>query len=349
MEEVSITNVDVMMLYYNNNDFYISSHPKTAGSSIRCIMNKGSNQPPNEPSNPTPVDNAIDVNTSIELNWNCTDPDGDNLTYDIYFGTSNNPSMIAGSQSGNSYLIDLLENNSTYFWKIIAKDGKGGETEGAIWNFTTKDSIVLAGEPCPGIPTVSYAGKTYNTVQIGDQCWLKENLNVGTMIVSNSENDNQTDNSIIEKYCQNNDETDCETYGGLYQWDEAMQYVTTDGTQGICPDSWHIPTYAEYKTLTEVVGNRISSNEFSGGNALKAIGQGNGDGNGTNISGFSALLSGRRYGNGSLDGLGYYAYFWSSTINSGYAHRMFLFHDLDDVIFNHDFKNYGFSVRCLKN
>jgi len=62
---------------------------------------------------------------------------------------------------------------------------------------------------------VSYEGITYNTVQIGSQCWLKENLVVGTMIDSLQ---NQTSNSVIEKYCYNNDSTNCNTYGGLYQW-----------------------------------------------------------------------------------------------------------------------------------
>ncbi|HSL89900.1 MAG TPA: hypothetical protein VK870_11395 [Ignavibacteriaceae bacterium] len=55
---------------------------------------------------------------------------------------------------------------------------------------------------CPGTPTVTYAGKTYNTVQIGNQCWLKENLDVGNMIIGSL---NQFDNGIIEKYCYNND------------------------------------------------------------------------------------------------------------------------------------------------
>ena len=68
--------------------------------------------------------------------------------------------------------------------------------------------------PCPGVPTVTYEGQVYNTIQIFGQCWLKENLNVGTMI--NGE-DEMTDNGIIEKYCYYNDQANCDTYGGLYQ------------------------------------------------------------------------------------------------------------------------------------
>lgn len=62
---------------------------------------------------------------------------------------------------------------------------------------------------------------------------MKENLNVGTMIQSSSD---QSNNSIIEKYCYNNDTANCSMYGGFYQWDEAMQYVATAGARGICPE-----------------------------------------------------------------------------------------------------------------
>src|ERR1035437_8781265 len=150
---------------------------------------------------------------------------------------------------------------------------------------------------CPGLATVVYAGKTYNTVRIGDQCWLKENLDVGTRINGSA---NQTNNSVIEKYCYNDDPANCTTYGGLYQWNEAMQYVTTQGTQGICPPGWHVPTLAEFQTL--------GTTESNNGNALKAIGQGTGGGAGTNTSGFSALLGG---GRGSVfTVIGLYTFCW---------------------------------------
>jgi len=74
---------------------------------------------------------------------------------------------------------------------------------------------------CIGIPTIIYEGKTYNSVQLGAQCWLKENLDVGIMILSNQ---NASDNGIIEKYCFNNDPNNCNIYGGLYKWNEAMAY-----------------------------------------------------------------------------------------------------------------------------
>jgi len=202
-------------------------------------------------------------------------------------------------------------------------------------------SIVLsAGPPCPGLPIVTYAGKVYNTVQIGSQCWLKENLDVGTIIQGS---DTSKDNGTIEKYCYNNEPTNCNTYGGLYQWNEAMQYTTAEGAQGICPSGWHIPTYAEFQTLyTAVSGD---------GNALKAIGQGTGDGAGTNTSGFSALLAGYRDINGYFFDLSYLAYFWSSTEhNSTSADNMYLYYYGSNIYLSYyDVKELGFSVRCVKD
>ena len=81
---------------------------------------------------------------------------------------------------------------------------------------------------------------------IGGQKWATANLNVGTMIPATG---GQTDNGTIEKYCYNNLESNCATYGGLYQWNEAMQYSSTEGAQGVCPAGSHIPSDGEWKTL----------------------------------------------------------------------------------------------------
>lgn len=193
--------------------------------------------------------------------------------------------------------------------------------------------------PCPGTPTVDYAGKIYNTVLIGEQCWLKENLDVGTMINSSG---NQANNGILEKYCYNNVLDSCTTYGGLYQWNEAMQYVTTQGAKGICPTGWHIPTIAEFTTLNTTVNQD--------GNALKAIGQGSGSGAGTNTSGFSALLAG---GRGVYDGfisLGDLAVFWGSAEDGVAGAKGLTLGSGGSVVGLYiGYKEDGFSVRCLKD
>ena len=217
------------------------------------------------------------------------------------------------------------------------KPGKG------YWVKVTQSGtiILISVGPCPGTPTVTYAGKTYNTVLIGNQCWLKENLNVGTMIDSLQ---NQTDNNIIEKYCYRNDSANCNTYGGLYQWNEAMQYINSSGFQGICPDSWHIPTNEQIQTLLTGVNNNS--------NPLKAIGQGTGSGAGTNTSGFTALLSGVRIPDNQFYYINYLTLFWSSNKDLNVdtiAFNFQLWSDSWNTSRGFTNQNFGFSVRCLKD
>ncbi|MBI3194329.1 MAG: hypothetical protein HYZ34_07685 [Ignavibacteriae bacterium] len=226
----------------------------------------------------------------------------------MYFGTDNPPATkVSSGQTGTSLTRSGLSDNTTYYWKVVAKDNHGGSTSGQVWRYTTASDFVC------GTSTVEYGGKTYNTVQIGTQCWFKENLDVGTMITGTSE---QTNNSTIEKYCYDNNTANCNVYGGFYQWNEAMQYSTTSGTQGVCSAGWHIPTHTELSTLRATV--------YNDGNALKAVGQGTGGGAGTNTSGFSALLSGHRNGDGSFGNGGYGTFFWSSTENYPYAYDLSL-------------------------
>ncbi len=183
-----------------------------------------------------------------------------------------------------------------------------------------------------GGPNKDSRGSYYTTVKIGNQVWLKENLNIGTMM-SNS-NNNQTDNGEIEKYCYNNDEANCDKYGGLYQWDEAMKYVTTIGAQGICPDGWHIPEHVLLDSLHNAVNGSA--------NALKS--------GSNNSSGFSALLSGYSYRDGSgFDALNEFTSFWNSTQIGGYPTRISLYINDDSIYFTNAHKTAGFSVRCLKN
>jgi uncharacterized protein (TIGR02145 family) len=213
------------------------------------------------------------------------------------------------------------------------------------------NKFTIANPACPGLSTVVYGGQTYNTVLIGNQCWLKENLNIGTHINVIAE---QTNNSIIEKYCYANNPANCDTYGGLYEWAEAVQYqngTTNTSTasptlyghiQGICPTGWHIPDTSEFNTLANTVNHD--------GNALKAVGQGDGSGAGTDLSGFSALFSGTRYSDGSLGSLGIYGFMISSTeANAENIYYIDLGTDSSYIFLENNSKSYGRSVRCIKD
>ena len=120
-----------------------------------------------------------------------------------------------------SFLITLLLFSTSFI--VFAQSGMTIRSGGAITvngNLSITPPAFTCGTPL----TDTRDGKIYNTVLIGTQCWFVQNLNIGTKFIGSA---NQTNNGIIEKYCYNNDDANCAIYGGLYQWDEAMQYVTT--------------------------------------------------------------------------------------------------------------------------
>ncbi|MCB9332191.1 MAG: hypothetical protein H6574_13995 [Lewinellaceae bacterium] len=208
-----------------------------------------------------------------------------------------------------------------------------------------------------GDPLV-YGGQSYATVQIGDQCWMAENLNIGTMIDGSS---NQTNNGTIEKYCYNNNASNCNTHGGLYQWNEMMQYTTTAGAQGVCPTGWHLPTDGEWTTMTNYVGNQVD-NQCGGNSTFIAkslasttlwntsslsCGVGRNQSN-NNATGFTALPSGLRVTTGPFINQARSATFWSSSVSAGGWYRL-LFYDSAQVIRAEENKSNGFSVRCVRD
>ena len=190
---------------------------------------------------------------------------------------------------------------------------------------------------------ILYGGEMYPIVQIGEQCWMAKNLNIGNMISGNTD---QLNNNIMEKYCYNDYEANCITYGALYQWDEAMQFNLSPGYQGICPTGWHVPTLEEFEIL------RIQSNNLSAN--LKAVGQGVGEAAGTNYTGFSALLSGRHGVSGDFWDLGILTLFWSSTDafagEPDYVNALSFFGGpYDEISLGGWHRGNAFSVRCLKD
>jgi uncharacterized protein (TIGR02145 family) len=214
-------------------------------------------------------------------------------------------------------------------------------------------------------------GNKYGTVEIGGQCWLAENLNVGTMLAAGTTEPNIND-AVIEKWCYGNDPNNCDEYGGLYNWDEAMRGSEVAGAQGICMEGWHIPTDNEINILENYVIDHINSassqyicdmstvgwqrcaddngansgGTYGAGKSLKAVGQGNG----TDDVGFSGKLAGYRGTNGSYYYLGSYLYLWSSTPSSSTnAFSRILYPSYSTVYRNSINRGNGFSVRCLKD
>ena len=201
-------------------------------------------------------------------------------------------------------------------------------------------------------------GQKYRTVQIGSQCWMAENLNIGSMIDGMN---NQTDNGIIEKYCYDNNSVLCDTLGGLYLWDEMMQYSTLEPAEGICPpiDGWHLPSDSEWKILEGVVDGLFPIGDpewdltgFRGYNAgynIKSTTLWYDDGNGSDLYSFSALPVGTRINSGTFSGSGVLGIFWTSTHKDELSSWMRYLASVSDKIGRTNYsKVNGFLVRCVK-
>jgi len=179
--------------------------------------------------------------------------------------------------------------------------------------------------PNAGDPITDIDGNVYQTINIGNQLWMAENLKVthyrnGDAISHATEDDQWDNNSIVEgKYCSyENNDTYVSTYGRMYNW-----YAAND-SRGLAPEGWHLPTDEEWKELEMYLGMSQSDADVSSwrgtneGIKLKATSGWNiyfdgTSGNGTNESGFSALPGGRRLATGDFGELGNYALFLSAT------------------------------------
>jgi len=228
------------------------------------------------------------------------------------------------SSPNNTYTYYPSTNGTTF--RLVESN-----TNGATYSVTESRS-----------PSITIATTDANWLTIGSQLWAKANLNVGTMVTGVTA---QTNNSTIEKYCYSDTASNCDTGGGLYQWDEAMQYVTTAGAQGICPTGSHIPSDNDWKILEVQLGMTQAQADATGwrgtdqGTQLKL--------NGT--SGLNMPLAGYRYTDGSFNSLASYAHLWSSSESSTSAWVRYLNSGNATVNRYTNDKAYGFSVRCLGN
>jgi uncharacterized protein (TIGR02145 family) len=240
-------------------------------------------------------------------------------------GTGSFTSSITGLTAGTSYYVRAYATNSA------------GTGYGSSEPFTTADSNTVT----------DIDGNVYQTVTIGTQVWMAENLKV-THYRNGDPVPNVTDGGTWSglstgAYCNyNNDTGNVATYGRLYNW-----YGVAD-SRNIAPAGWHVASDAEWQTLVDYLGGSAVA-----GGKLKEVGttHWNPPNTGaTNESGFSALPGGYRSSNGYFYDMGSYAYFWSSTESySYYAWYRYLYYDYSQVSRHYDYKRYGFSVRCVRD
>jgi uncharacterized protein (TIGR02145 family) len=197
-------------------------------------------------------------------------------------------------------------------------------------------------------------GNNYNTVLIGSQLWMAENLKVtqeadGTPIATvtdvnsnGSTNDEWGDLNYYDKaYCYYNNNVGGEAaiYGALY---------TFEAAENACPTGWHLPTDEDWMELVNFINT--NSHQDSIGVALKATIGWDNDGNGTDDYGFSAIPGGGRNSDGVFSNEGREGYWWGSEDDTALANIFSLWsHFSEFVIMTGYGKSYGHSIRCVKN
>ena len=194
-------------------------------------------------------------------------------------------------------------------------------------------------------------GNTYKTVQIGTQVWMAENLKTakysdGTTIPNITDNAQWQNNTTGAWSYYNNDAANNAKYGKLYNWYAVSP--TTNGNKNVCPTGWHVPTDAEWTVLTDYLGGAgVAAGK------MKEVGTTNwisSNTDVTNISLFTGLPGGFRNYYGNYHSVGVYGNWWSSTEdNTSTAWYRYLSSHDGNAVRNTSFKDYGFSVRCLRD
>ena len=232
------------------------------------------------------------------------------------------------------------------------------------------------GQPCLGTPTVTdIDGNVYNTVQLGNQCWMRENLR--TTRFANGDSILIDPNPVPiygwedtnpnpYRYTPNNDSSVVSVYGYLYNWSALMRgdscsYAVPSGVQGICPDGWHVPSFYEWEELricvTEQNAFICGDTNINVGKSLAAADYwdlceeaccvGNNQSS-NNATGFSACPAGI-YHNGTWSEFGQHACFASTSDRWDWIMSYDLYYDKVYVrVFLHP-KNDGLSVRCIRD
>ena len=205
---------------------------------------------------------------------------------------------------------------------------------------------------CKGITRVPYDGGPhvdagenfyYNTVAIGSQCWLKENLNVGTYISSSDNQGHDCDN--IKKYCYDDNENNCDSDGGLYQLDQVVcgdAVLANERTQGICPDDWRVPTEADFRVLEQFLAGSNSCAEDRVGLDCNPAGMILRD-----SDHFDAHMAGN-FSSGSFEDLGISESYWTSKLDGAEGSTIrTIFSAVGDIYRNDSSENAALSVRCI--
>jgi uncharacterized protein (TIGR02145 family) len=245
------------------------------------------------------------------------------------------PYMEIDTTTNEYYFDSDLENNKAYYYVVTqVVNGEESEYSRRLLTATRDWSCGTA---------INYDDKFYGTIQIGNQCWFKENLNYETEEGS---------------WCYDNEDRNCNSHGRLYSWETAMNRALEERAQGICPEGWHIPSDDDFKELERHLGmSRVQANasdwrgqEINIGDIMKVpsscsqVGEdfcGN--------SGFNIVMGGSRSSAGAFRYMGTHSFFWTSTLAGENVFRRLLGIDNSGVHRDTASKQNGFFVRCIKS
>jgi len=215
-----------------------------------------------------------------------------------------------------------------------------------LFSACRKETVQLVYKPCPGAELVrDVEQNTYPTVQIGDQCWLRENLRTSSYRNGDEipviEEDSlwlSTSAGAFSFYTNDPDQDTLE--GVLYN------HFAISDNRGLCPTGWHVPTDAEWTTLQEY----ISRGDKEGGALKDTLGWDFPNAGAANLVGYRARAAGFRAATGGFGGQGIHGFWWSATqADPGKAWSRQLNYASTSMFRNSNFLLFGMSVRCLKD
>lgn len=351
--------------YMNYNDSYMNrddNSNRARARSVRCVKQLVTVEPV--------VHTAAVVimsSTSAQFGGSCSDGGVPITDHGICWSTSPNPTVNANHLSTGAgednftATVSGLVTGTTYYVRAYIVNANG-TFYGEERSFVPAD--------CGNMVIMDYDGNNYQTVQIGGQCWMKENLRTTHYANGDPIPYGESGYDYSNPFYYQNSDLDVSVYGLYYNWPavmrgEANSSANPSGVSGVCPNGWHLPSHAEWEQLRDYVSSQneyicednseynakalASTTGWSISNTLCTVGN-NPEGN--NATGFNAVPAGYR-GSSSYSSQNSAARFWTSSVNNGNTdypiYWSMSYNGRSVVADNTYYRYYGQSVRCVRN
>ena len=277
---------------------------------------ENTNRPPEEPRLVSPENTALLINTtSVELSWDCNDPDGQLLTFDVYFGENVEALDVIATQSATSFLLEGITAGKTYYWMIVARDPSAAETPSEIFSFSTDYYLIPGGEfegTISGYALMTKANSPYIItgdiiVESGAQLIIEPGVEVRFSYISDPDNNGQEDTNAADLivygklfaegsatdsilFTSNEDPALKGDWGGI-------RFASSEGTSTIshatiemAKDGVWTSSYCNIEISDCEIGTNIDYGVHLGGSSNAAIVNSTIDSNGTGIYNYGTMI-----------------------------------------------------------